>query len=169
VAIKTLKGAATEQNRCDFLTEASIMAQFTNENVIRLEGVVTSSPPLMIVTEYMHNGSLDTFLRLNEATLQVFFILKIFFFLGPQNAKRNAYIYQFYHACFIIRKKCLRLEKKQKKKFLRVEFLFPLLGNFNTNRDFLDFVQLNLDKLGFFSNSYFCFCEKKPSENIFLI
>ena len=67
VAIKTLKGAATEQNRCDFLTEASIMAQFHDENVIKLEGVVTQSNPLMIVTEYMENGSLDQFLRLNES------------------------------------------------------------------------------------------------------
>lgn len=66
VAIKTLKGAATEQNRCDFLTEASIMAQFNNDNVIRLEGVVTQSQPLMIVTEYMENGSLDVFLRNNR-------------------------------------------------------------------------------------------------------
>jgi serine/threonine protein kinase len=71
VAIKTLKGAATEQNRCDFLTEASIMAQFKNENVIRLEGVVTKSHPLMIVTEYMDNGSLDKFLRLNQSNLQL--------------------------------------------------------------------------------------------------
>ena len=70
VAIKTLKGGATEQNRCDFLTEASIMAQFNDPNVIRLEGVVTQSHPLMIVTEYMENGSLDTFLRLNESKLK---------------------------------------------------------------------------------------------------
>jgi serine/threonine protein kinase len=71
VAIKTLKGAATEQNRCDFLTEASIMAQFANENVIRLEGVVTQSQPLMIVIEFMENGSLDTYLRLNESKLKM--------------------------------------------------------------------------------------------------
>lgn len=77
VAIKTLKGAATEQNRCDFLTEASIMAQFNDPNVIRLEGVVTQSHPLMIVTEYMENGSLDTFLRLNESKLRLPQMLKI--------------------------------------------------------------------------------------------
>lgn len=77
VAIKTLKGAATEQNRCDFLTEASIMAQFNDPNVIRLEGVVTQSHPLMIVTEYMENGSLDTFLRLNESKLKLTQLLKM--------------------------------------------------------------------------------------------
>ncbi len=77
VAIKTLKGAATEQNRCDFLTEASIMAQFKDPNVVRLEGVVTQSHPLMIVTEYMENGSLDTFLRLNENKLKLTQMIQI--------------------------------------------------------------------------------------------
>lgn len=63
VAIKTLKVGSSEKNRCDFLTEASIMAQFHHDNIICLEGVVTQSNPLMIITEYMDNGSLDTFLR----------------------------------------------------------------------------------------------------------
>ena len=77
VAIKTLKGAATEQNRCDFLTEASIMAQFNDQNVIRLEGVVTQSNPLMIVTEFMENGSLDSYLRLNEPKLKLTQLVKM--------------------------------------------------------------------------------------------
>ena len=63
VAIKTLKVGSSEKNRCDFLTEASIMAQFHHENIICLEGVVTQTHPYMIITEYMDNGSLDTFLR----------------------------------------------------------------------------------------------------------
>lgn len=63
VAIKTLKPGASEKNRLDFLTEASIMGQFEDPNVIFLEGVITKSNPIMIVTEYMENGSLDTFLR----------------------------------------------------------------------------------------------------------
>lgn len=45
VAIKTLKPGATEKNRLDFLTEASIMGQFDDPNVIFLEGVVTKSKP----------------------------------------------------------------------------------------------------------------------------
>ncbi|WAR14447.1 EPA4B-like protein [Mya arenaria] len=63
VAIKTLKAGATDKNRLDFLTEASIMGQFDDPNVIFLEGVVTKASPIMIVTEYMANGSLDSFLR----------------------------------------------------------------------------------------------------------
>lgn len=63
VAIKTLKTGTSDKNRLDFLTEASIMGQFDDPNVIYLEGVVTRSNPIMIVTEFMMNGSLDTFLR----------------------------------------------------------------------------------------------------------
>ena len=66
VAIKTLKQGATEKTRLDFLSEASIMGQFDDENVIYLEGVVTKHHPIMIVTEYMENGSLDTYLRVSE-------------------------------------------------------------------------------------------------------
>ncbi|MGH0143633.1 UNVERIFIED_CONTAM: hypothetical protein FKN15_038415 [Acipenser sinensis] len=63
VAIKTLKGGYVDRQRRDFLREASIMGQFDHPNIIRLEGVVTKSRPVMIVVEYMENGSLDTFLR----------------------------------------------------------------------------------------------------------
>lgn len=63
VAIKTLKAGYTDEQRREFLSEASIMGQFEHPNVIRLEGVVTKSRPVMIVTEFMENGSLDSFLR----------------------------------------------------------------------------------------------------------
>ncbi|XP_036400554.1 ephrin type-A receptor 3-like isoform X2 [Megalops cyprinoides] len=66
VAIKTLKAGYTEAQRRDFLSEASIMGQFDHPNIIRLEGVVTRSKPVMIVTEYMENGSLDSFLRKHD-------------------------------------------------------------------------------------------------------
>ncbi|XP_056134584.1 ephrin type-A receptor 6 isoform X2 [Lampris incognitus] len=66
VAIKTLKGGYMEQQRRDFLREASIMGQFNNPNIIRLEGVVTKSRPVMIVVEYMENGALDSFLRAHD-------------------------------------------------------------------------------------------------------
>lgn len=66
VAIKTLKSGYTEKQRRDFLSEASIMGQFDHPNVIHLEGVVTKSSPVMIITEFMENGSLDTFLRVRS-------------------------------------------------------------------------------------------------------
>ncbi|XP_075933830.1 ephrin type-A receptor 6-like isoform X1 [Anarhichas minor] len=70
-AIKTLKGGYMEQQRRDFLREASIMGQFDNPNIIRLEGVVTRSRPVMIVVEYMGNGALDSFLRTRDGQFTV--------------------------------------------------------------------------------------------------
>merc|ERR1712223_29948 len=71
VAIKTLKPGSSDKARMDFLTEASIMGQFEHPNVIFLQGVVTKAQPTMIITEYMENGSLDTFLRANDGKFQV--------------------------------------------------------------------------------------------------
>uniref|UniRef100_UPI00358F66C3 ephrin type-B receptor 2-like isoform X4 n=1 Tax=Myxine glutinosa TaxID=7769 RepID=UPI00358F66C3 len=71
VAIKTLKAGYTDRQRRDFLSEASIMGQFDHPNVIHLEGVVTKSRPVMIITEYMENGSLDSFLRQNDGQFTV--------------------------------------------------------------------------------------------------
>uniref|UniRef100_A0A8C6TCA8 receptor protein-tyrosine kinase n=1 Tax=Neogobius melanostomus TaxID=47308 RepID=A0A8C6TCA8_9GOBI len=65
VALKTLKAGYTERQRRDFLSEASIMGQFDHPNIIHLEGVVTKSSPVMIITEFMENGSLDSFLRVS--------------------------------------------------------------------------------------------------------
>ncbi|XP_071358872.1 ephrin type-A receptor 6-like isoform X2 [Trachinotus anak] len=71
VAIKTLKGGYVEHQRRDFLREASIMGQFDHPNIIRLEGVVTKSRPVMIVVEYVENGSLDSFLRQHDGHFTV--------------------------------------------------------------------------------------------------
>uniref|UniRef100_A0A665V713 receptor protein-tyrosine kinase n=1 Tax=Echeneis naucrates TaxID=173247 RepID=A0A665V713_ECHNA len=67
VAIKTLKGGYTEKQRRDFLSEASIMGQFQHPNIIHLEGIITASCPVMILTEFMENGALDSFLQLNDS------------------------------------------------------------------------------------------------------
>uniref|UniRef100_A0A8C5S3Q6 receptor protein-tyrosine kinase n=1 Tax=Laticauda laticaudata TaxID=8630 RepID=A0A8C5S3Q6_LATLA len=71
VAVKSLKPGYTEKQRRDFLSEASIMARFDHPNVIHLEGVVTKSKLMMIVTEYMENGSLDSFLRKHDGQFTV--------------------------------------------------------------------------------------------------
>ncbi|KAK3541039.1 hypothetical protein QTP86_012352 [Hemibagrus guttatus] len=75
VAIKSLKAGYTEQQRRDFLSEASIMGQFDHPNIIRLEGVVTRCKPVMIITEYMENGSLDTFLKKHDGQFTVIQLL----------------------------------------------------------------------------------------------
>ncbi|XP_076868331.1 ephrin type-A receptor 3 [Brachyhypopomus gauderio] len=71
VAIKSLKAGYSDQQRRDFLSEASIMGQFDHPNIIRLEGVVTRCKPVMIITEYMENGSLDTFLKKHDGQFTV--------------------------------------------------------------------------------------------------
>uniref|UniRef100_A0A6Q2YMG4 Ephrin type-A receptor 7 n=1 Tax=Esox lucius TaxID=8010 RepID=A0A6Q2YMG4_ESOLU len=71
VAIKTLKVGYSEKQRRDFLCEASIMGQFDHPNVVHLEGVVTRGKPVMIVIEYMENGSLDAFLRKHDGQFTV--------------------------------------------------------------------------------------------------
>uniref|UniRef100_A0AAY4B6R1 receptor protein-tyrosine kinase n=1 Tax=Denticeps clupeoides TaxID=299321 RepID=A0AAY4B6R1_9TELE len=72
VAIKTLKPGYSEKQRQDFLSEASIMGQFTHENIIRLEGVVTKFKHAMIVTEYMENGALDKYLKDHDGEMSSF-------------------------------------------------------------------------------------------------
>ncbi|KAJ8384306.1 hypothetical protein AAFF_G00206630 [Aldrovandia affinis] len=71
VAIKSLKAGYSEKQRRDFLSEASIMGQFDHPNIIRLEGVVTRCKPVMIITEFMENGSLDTFLKKHDGQFTV--------------------------------------------------------------------------------------------------
>ena len=65
MAVKTLKAQANDKAKLDFLIEASIMSQLEHPNIIHLEGVVTKSEPPMIVTEFMENGSLDSYLRVS--------------------------------------------------------------------------------------------------------
>ena len=57
VAVKSLNASATDKDRVRFLQEAAIMCQFDHENVIKLYGVVTDAPA-MIVLEYMSCGDL---------------------------------------------------------------------------------------------------------------
>lgn len=66
VAVKTLLPGSSIKAKSDFLMEASIMGQFDHPNVVHLVGVVTKSEPVMILTEYMLNGSLDKFLQGND-------------------------------------------------------------------------------------------------------
>ena len=76
VAIKTLKNSSSEKNKQDFFHEASAMGQFTHANVIYLYGV-TLSKPIMIVTPFMENGSLDKLLRTHADSLSLIDLGKI--------------------------------------------------------------------------------------------
>ena len=57
VTVKTLNEQSNEKDKLRFLQEAAIMCQFDHQNVIKLHGVVTQAPS-MIVQEYMPCGKL---------------------------------------------------------------------------------------------------------------
>ena len=61
VAIKMLNPGASDKDRLRFIQEAAIMCQFDHKNVVKLYGVVTESPR-MIVLEYMSRGDLRNLL-----------------------------------------------------------------------------------------------------------
>ncbi|XP_067367623.1 ephrin type-B receptor 5 isoform X1 [Channa argus] len=71
VAVKTLRWGASERERGMFLSEAGVLGQFDHPNVLKLEGVITRSPPERIITEFMENGPLDGFLRENEGQFSI--------------------------------------------------------------------------------------------------
>ena len=61
VAVKMLNTDASDKDKLRFLQEAAIMCQFDHQNVIKLHGVVTETPA-MIVLEYMSHGNLRNLL-----------------------------------------------------------------------------------------------------------
>ncbi|EHB17136.1 Ephrin type-A receptor 10 [Heterocephalus glaber] len=69
VAVHTLRDGCSDSQRLSFLAEALTLGQFDHSHIVRLEGVVTRGSPLMIVTEYMGHGALDSFLRHHERQL----------------------------------------------------------------------------------------------------
>uniref|UniRef100_A0A672LSP0 receptor protein-tyrosine kinase n=1 Tax=Sinocyclocheilus grahami TaxID=75366 RepID=A0A672LSP0_SINGR len=71
VAVKTLRWGVTDREKNVFLSEAGVLGQFDHPNVLKLEGVITRTPPERIITEFMENGPLDAFLRENEDQFSV--------------------------------------------------------------------------------------------------
>ena len=72
VAVKTLKANVSPKDRVRFLLEAAIMCQFDHENVVKLHGVVTDEPA-MIVLEYVPNGDLrSVLLQLKQVLVNMY-------------------------------------------------------------------------------------------------
>ena len=57
VAVKTLNQRASQKDKIKFFQEAALMAQFVHDNVIRMYGMVTTDPA-MIILEYAKKGDL---------------------------------------------------------------------------------------------------------------
>ena len=49
IAVKSLEGESTEEERVKFLQEAAIMGQFKHPNIIRIAGVITTSDPVSVL------------------------------------------------------------------------------------------------------------------------
>ncbi|CAL8263726.1 unnamed protein product [Lota lota] len=61
VAIKMIKEGSMSED--DFIEEAKIMMKLCHENLVQLYGVCTKQRPIYIVTEFLSNGCLLTYLK----------------------------------------------------------------------------------------------------------
>lgn len=62
-AIKTVNENATDRERTNFLSEASVMKQFDTYHVVHLLGVCSCGQPALVVMELMKKGDLKSYLR----------------------------------------------------------------------------------------------------------
>lgn len=63
IAVKKLKGNATEQAKTEFLQEIALMTKITDfTHVVRLLGYCQKSLPYMLITEYICSGDLKSYL-----------------------------------------------------------------------------------------------------------
>lgn len=62
-AIKTVNENATDRERTNFLSEASVMKQFDTYHVVHLLGVCSCDQPALVVMELMKKGDLKSYLR----------------------------------------------------------------------------------------------------------
>lgn len=69
VAIKTIKEDSMEA--IEFVQEAHIMKKLTHENLVRLIGVCSVDMPMYIVTEFVNQGDLLSYLRRREAKAEI--------------------------------------------------------------------------------------------------
>ncbi|KAH1022662.1 hypothetical protein HUJ04_012034 [Dendroctonus ponderosae] len=63
VAVKTLKKAASDQEKTDFLQEAQLMSHFKHDHILELLGVCLDNDPQFLIMELMEGGDLLTYLR----------------------------------------------------------------------------------------------------------
>ncbi|CAG2170716.1 unnamed protein product, partial [Oppiella nova] len=66
-AVKTLNQNKGVQHRDNFLKEANIMKSFVDcHHIVKLIGIVSIENPVLVLMEYMVNGDLKNYLRLNR-------------------------------------------------------------------------------------------------------
>ena len=52
-----------------------VMGQFHHDNVVVLYGVISRIDPVMIVMEYLQNGSLDRYLQVSNITVSILVLI----------------------------------------------------------------------------------------------
>ncbi|XP_045493968.1 tyrosine kinase receptor Cad96Ca isoform X1 [Colias croceus] len=68
VAVKTLKGNASEKEKTDLIQELAVMKTLgTHPNVVRLVGCCTEKEPTLVIMEFVSLGKLQQFLRDSRA------------------------------------------------------------------------------------------------------
>ncbi|KFV01155.1 Cytoplasmic tyrosine-protein kinase BMX, partial [Tauraco erythrolophus] len=75
VAIKMIKEGAMSED--EFIEEAQTMMKLNHPKLVRLYGVCSKSYPIYLVTEYMPNGCLLSYLRTHGKELQALQLLEI--------------------------------------------------------------------------------------------
>ncbi|XP_058604533.1 proto-oncogene tyrosine-protein kinase ROS-like isoform X3 [Onychostoma macrolepis] len=68
VAVKTLRGDASDYEKTEFLKEAYLMSQFNHPNILRLLGVCLLNEPHYLILELMEGGDLRSYLRAARPT-----------------------------------------------------------------------------------------------------
>eukprot|EP00041_Stephanoeca_diplocostata_P029229 m.857512 g.857512 ORF g.857512 m.857512 type:complete len:884 (-) comp23520_c1_seq2:167-2818(-) len=71
VAVKQLLDTSSFDQEKDLASEAALMCQFAHRNVVELIGVVSKSNSLLMVMEFMNEGSLDEYLRITGPELDM--------------------------------------------------------------------------------------------------
>ena len=77
-SLPSIQPHSSAKQRNDFLSEASIMGQFTHPNVVKLYGVVTRVDPVMIIMEFLENGSLYHYLRVSHTCTCIYMYVYVY-------------------------------------------------------------------------------------------
>lgn len=100
VAVKKLAISKSEKVKAEFDTEVKLISNVHHRNLVRLVGCCSKGPELLLVYEFMPNGSLDKHL-FGEGHGSLNWKQRFDIIVGT--AKGLAYLHEEFHACIIHR------------------------------------------------------------------
>ncbi|XP_020597957.1 cysteine-rich receptor-like protein kinase 2 isoform X2 [Phalaenopsis equestris] len=100
VAVKRLAIVQSESTKASFKSEVKLISNVNHRNLVRLLGCCSSRNDLLLVYEYMANGSLDKFL-FGEKNESLSWKQRFDIIVGM--AKGISYLHQEFHVCIIHR------------------------------------------------------------------